>query len=233
MSREKDRRDTVDAQADDFLTIWKARERTLMLALRTGSPATVVAYDPATQTCSLTVDALMVQSTPAPVDVPDPPIALQRVPVAFLRAMGGLAYDTVPVLPGDTGMVLCMDRAIDEWRRLGVPCDPVDGRTHSLADAVFLPGFHADTDPIVPPTSLAARVIEAPLIHLGVNATQFMFLGTAIVAALTGVNATLAAVPNATDPVTVITLANANKAAILAIIAAFSAGLSTRVAVSS
>lgn len=229
-----DRRDKIHADADgDLLGVFANRERTLLLALRTGSPATVIAYDPATQTASLTVDTLAVASTDLPVDVPDPPERLDRVPVVFTRAMGGLAYDTIPVLPGDTGMIFCMDRAIDQWRRLGVPTDPIDGRTHSHADAVFMPGLHADTDPIIPPTSLAARVIEAPLIMLGVGATQPAVLGTAFAAALaaytsgmiTAANTWAGLAPGAPAFATAVTTLNT------ALAAALAAMLSTKVLV--
>ncbi len=228
-----DKRDTVDANTDegDLLQTFRQRERNTALATRTGAPAHVQTYDPATQTITALVGSLEVEDTGLPVEVPDPPRALQRVPVSFLRSMGGLAYITLPILPDDTGMLLCADRATEEWRRLGVPCDPVDARTHSLADAVFFPGLHPDTDPISPPTSLAAMVLEAPLINLGVGAVDFAIRGTSLVTALNSISGVLTAVPNATDPATVITLANANKVAILATLAAIAANLSAKVRV--
>lgn len=225
---ETDKRDTIDADAGgDMLEMLKQRERNLALALCVARPATVVAYDPTTQTASLTVDTLAVESRIVP-GPPDPPQTLARVPVAWLGGMGGTAYQSIQLLPGDTGIVLCMDRALDQWRKLGVPCDPIDGRTHSLADAVFLPILRPDTAPITPPPSVAAHVIEGPLVHVGAGAVDFTIRGTALVSALSTISSVLTAVPAASDPATVITLANANKAAILAIIAAISSNLSTK-----
>jgi hypothetical protein len=48
---------------------------------------------------------------------------------------------SLPVAAGDTGLLLILDRAAGEFKRLGGVVDPVDQRHHDLSDAIFLPGF--------------------------------------------------------------------------------------------
>lgn len=224
---DSDRRDTLDRQSGDLLDLFRARERNHDLRLRVAIPGQVVTYTAATQTVTVIVSALTVEDRGIPLAVPDPPLQLSNVPVAFLAGMGGLAYDTIPIVPGDTGLLICCDRALDEWRRRGEPCDPVDGRTHSLADAVFLPGLRPTPAVITPPPSLTARVIEAPLINLGVAATDFALQGTTIAAAVT---ATAAALPAAAvDPATALALANALRLAFIALGNTLTTNLSTKV----
>lgn len=73
-------------------------------------------------------------------------------------------------------------------------------------------------------------------IRLGAEATEGALRGTAVAAACnvatgTSLAGVLTAVPNASDPATVIALANANKTAILGLMAVLTAALSTKVLV--
>lgn len=148
--------------------------RCLELGLRVALPARVIAYTPATQLADLRVELLPVGELEGE-DFPQPPVLLPQVPVAWPRT--SLGYLTLPLVPGDTGLVVFSDRSLSVWRVTGnevAPVDPLIGRTHNLGDAVFFPGLHTDTDPIAPPTSLAATVLEGPLVQLGVGATQFV-----------------------------------------------------------
>jgi len=227
-----DRRDTIDAQSDDLLGALRARERNLALSLRTACPALVVSYQAATQTVTVLVGALTVEDRGVPIPIPDPPLQITNVPVAFPRAMAGAAYDTWPIVPNDTGMLICCDRSLGEWRRLGVPADPVSNHTHSLGDAVFFPGpARPDAAVITPPPSLTARVVEAPLINLGQGAINAVLRGTAAAGSITALRAVLAGITPATetDPASVVVTANACRIAILALCDAITNNLSTRV----
>lgn len=75
----------------------------------------------------------------------------------------------------------------------------------------------------------AATMLDliAQAITLGENGTDALVKGTTLNSAWQAVSLTLSAVPAAADPVSVITLANANKAAILGMIAALASALST------
>lgn len=64
---------------------------------------------------------------------------IPRVPVWRPRS-GGMIL-SLPVAAGDTGLLLILDRAAGEFKRLGGVVDPVDQRHHDLSDAIFLPGF--------------------------------------------------------------------------------------------
>jgi hypothetical protein len=230
MNDDDDRVDgaAVSASLDALLARWR---RNIEMDLRVAMPARVISYNPATQKATVRGEVLPVRKVEDE-DVPDPPIVFPEIPVRWRRSMGGLAYDTDPLLPGDTGHVTFTDRALSVWLQQGNPgtaIDPVSGRTHDLGDAFFEPGLHTDTDPIVPPTSQTARVIEAPLIKLGVGGVEFALRGTALLATSATLSATLTAVPEATDPVTTMALANANTAAILGLFAALASSVSTKV----
>ena len=151
--------------------------RACLLALRSHSVARVLAYDPATQTASLSVDILQIikdHFTPPSVNNPNPtkaqtPVLLENIKVAWPRTSTG--YITFPLVPNDTGELHVQDRSIDQWRLTGIPTDPKSAFLHMLGDSVFHPNLFPDANPITPPTSLVATVIEGPLINLGAGAT--------------------------------------------------------------
>ncbi len=199
--------------------------RNAKLGIRTAIPARVLIYNPATQTAEVSLELLSVITTDLGEQV-QKPIKLVEIPVAWPRTATG--YLTFPLVPTDTGLLVVSDRSLEKWATQGVPTDPAFSHTHNPIDGVFLPGLHPDTTPIIPPTSLTDTVLEGPLISLGVGGVDFLIKGTALVAALAPIIATLTAVPPATDPASVIVLANANKAAILAALAAIGANLSIK-----
>ena len=181
-------------------------QRLTKLSIRTHAPATVIAYDPTRQTVELTVDhrqavkvvddvqlgrvlakGATVRGVPPNAVATLPPIRLRDVPVVFPRTQAG--YITFPIAPGDTGELHVSDRNLSQWRALGVPSDPLFSETHSLADSVFHPGLHADTNPIVPPTDPIATVVEGPEIKLGVGATQFVALASLVLSELSAIKA--------------------------------------------
>ncbi len=220
----------VLTQLENLLGRWI---RSAMLELRVMAPARVLVYNPALQRASVMLEQLPVKSVEGE-PVPQKPIPLPPIPVSFLRGMGGTAYQSIPLAPGDTGMVVFSDRDLSQWARnpATIPVDPISGVLHGLTGGVFIPGLHKDTD--VPPPNLDAHLIEGPLVRLGQAGVQFALRGTALAAACnattpTSIAGVLTAVPAAADPATVITLANANKAAILALCAAIVSSISTKV----
>ena len=103
--------------------------------LRVSMPARVVRYDASRQMVSVDV----VQ----PEAMPDGEIVLQpvivEVPVSWPRAGG--AHLTFPINQGDTGLIVFADRDIGAWVSEGATGAPDSKRTHSLTDAVFVPGI--------------------------------------------------------------------------------------------
>lgn len=165
-----DKRDTQyaggpGATLSDVLTLLK---RGIEMDIRVSAPASIVTYNPTLQTAVLLLGYLPVVSDNTGVEIPTPPITLYDVPVAFPRTAAG--YITFPIVPNDTGMLVFSDRALTQWLAVGAPVDPIQGRTHSIADGVFFPGLHATANPITPPTSLTATVVEGPVIQLGATA---------------------------------------------------------------
>lgn len=136
-------------------------------------PATVISYNPATQTAT-------VQPVPAARDH-DPetdaliPVALPQianVPVRFDVAMGGLCSLTWPLQPGDAVTLLICDRSLDEWKSTGAPQTvPQDVRRFDLTDAIAIPGPRSPAQPLsASGYSPSAAVLQAPLILLGSSA---------------------------------------------------------------
>lgn len=162
----QDKRDAVDASAvgaalNDLLALWR---RSIELELRVSSPATVVTYDPATQTAQVVLGLLPVQF----IEGEEVPQGAVVIPSARVRWIGGsLGYVTTPLVPGDTGHVVFTDRCLAQWLLAGGSVDPVNGRTHALADAVFEPGLRHNANAITPPTDLTATTVEGPLVRLG------------------------------------------------------------------
>ncbi len=180
MSVATDKRDTIDtAPAGSGLP------RAMRNALRAYAlehcgmkPATVVAYTPATQTATCTVGFLRVPSPEA--NLPEVPLPPELVEARVAVLQGSTHSDHVPILPGDTGLLIFADRAMDLWYRGGgAPVDPVHPRAHNQADAVFIPGLAPDSGRSTPPTIPAARTIDAPLIALGSGATATDFVAIA------------------------------------------------------
>jgi hypothetical protein len=162
----QDKRDSIDASSvgatlNDLLALWR---RSIELEVRVSSPATVVTYDPALQTAKVVLGLLPVAFI-ADEEVPQGAIV---IPTARVRWVGGsLGYVTTPLVPGDTGHVVFTDRCLAQWLLAGGSVDPVNGRTHALADAIFEPGLRHNANAITPPTDLTATVVEGPLVRLG------------------------------------------------------------------
>lgn len=172
--------------------------RNLQLDLRVAAPAHVTAYDPATQRAVVQLGALPVRIVEGE-EIPQPPIVIENVPVMWLG--GSLGYVTTPLVSNDTGLVVFTDRALAMWLLNGIPSDPINGRTHALGDAVFIPGLRPGTAPIAPPTSIAATVIEGPVVHAGPGAINPVVKFTELSAALTAfTGAVVAAAEVVTGP---------------------------------
>jgi len=178
--------------------------RKVRLSMRTHCPATLVAYDPATQTATVTIDILgivKVFTGPPGVDPnlvnltkPSPPYVLTGIPVVFPSSGDSKGYLTFPLLPGSTGYVEVMDRGLQTWldRMTPIPVDPVESATHALADSIFVPGLTDNLHRIVIPTDMVGARL-----HHDVQTT--ISAGTTV--KLGGTAATLG-VARLTDPVT-------------------------------
>ncbi len=188
---------TDTPELEDLL---KVTRRRVKLEIRTHVPAVVKTYNPATNTADVVVQIMQtvkirdltklpsriagpVRGIPPNAEAPILPFELIGIPVQQYRTNAG--YFTLPIAPGDTGQLHVNDRAIESWLTLGVPGEsPLKGMLHKLKDAVFVPGLHPVTNPIVPPVDLTAVVIEGPQIKVGRQATSALIKGTEFVAAV-------------------------------------------------
>lgn len=154
-------------------------------------PAVVVSYDPARQaiTAKPTVSGRYQDpGTGALVPFPLPTVA--NVPVVQLGGvLGGL---NVPLSPGDTVLLVCADRSLDEWKALGSPeTVPQDTRRCDLTDAIAIAGLRPFSTP-TPPTNYApgAVVMHGADVRLGSSAAvDFVALASRVLAELASIKA--------------------------------------------
>jgi hypothetical protein len=222
-----DSKDKVDGtsdleQLDGLLALHR---RGIELDLRVSAPATVLSFNPATRRADVMLAFLPVLYVEDE-EIPQAPIVCPQVPVLMFG--DALSYVTAPILPGSTGLVIFADRCLARFLLTGAPDDPINGRTHSLGDGLFIP---CPIGPAAAPVNPAATVVEGPLVMLGAAATQPAVLGTAMVAALstylgavtTAANTWAGLAPGAPAFATALAAANT------ALIAALAATLSTKV----
>lgn len=176
------------------LTDVQARVRTLI-------PATVIAYNPATNTATVQPSRLQ---QPADGGTPTP---LPQITGPVIWPRTGAWVMWTDLLPGDSVAIMVADRSIAEWRKSppGTPVAPKGGRMHSLTDAVILPGLWPDVSPPLTatgrvPGSLyignalgtskvtldpAQVIVEGPLVRLGQLSASFAIKGTDLSVAVT------------------------------------------------
>ena len=119
----------------------------ILLRLNSHHIATIVAFDPVTQTATATVNykKLFFQFNPLtdqndPILFPYP--LLVQCPVIFLG--GGLGNLTFPVIPGDECLALFNDRDIANWLMTGnSQLGPDTLRLHAFSDAILLVGVRS------------------------------------------------------------------------------------------
>lgn len=137
--------------------------------IRTAMPAEIV-----------TVNATTVDVRPTVWPGGEAAPILPSVPIAWPRA--GTAYLVLPIEHGDTGLLLCCEADLAEWRRTGEAGTPADEARHHLQNAVFLPGLGtAATDIAIPQGATAGRTVirGRPTLCLNsVTATEPVVLGT-------------------------------------------------------
>lgn len=69
-----------------------------------------------------------------------------NVPVVFPR--GGGCFVSFPLAAGDQVILLVCDRELNTWKSNGGDAQPADPRSHSLPDAVAIPGGYPFSSPL-------------------------------------------------------------------------------------
>ena len=135
------------AAKDTQASVAKEFARAATASVNVALPATVQSYDKDTQKVSVKIvqsfrrkDATKKGQADEIVAYRTPIIA--GVPVAWWGA-GDFSF-TCPLAVGDTGLLVFVDRSMDEWLATGAEeTEPADTRRHDLTDAVFIPGLRS------------------------------------------------------------------------------------------
>ncbi len=103
--------------------------------VRVAMPASIESYDFKTQKADIKIDMQELYQNGTSLDYP----VLSGVPVIFPRCGG--ASITMPVLRGDTCLVMFLDRDSTAWLLGGKKVKPKSMRSHHLSDAVAIMGL--------------------------------------------------------------------------------------------
>ena len=112
--------------------------------------------------------------------------ACVNVPVQWL----GVTWD---LEPGEWGVALICDRAIDEWKQAGsTDITPQDPRRWDVSDAVFLPGVRPFADPLPSDAVASGAVVvwdrgTSDLRLGGSGATEWVALAQSVLARLNAI----------------------------------------------
>lgn len=139
-------------------------------------------------------------------------IILAPIPgVPVWRPRSGGVVLSLPLSVGDTGLLIILDRASGEFKRLGGVVDPVDARHHDLTDCIFLPGFVGPWDEDLAEGPTPAGAVIQSSVNAGLMAEDegegFSIEGSLTV--VTGDNVRLGA-RSATNPVALSVATNSN-----------------------
>jgi Phage protein Gp138 N-terminal domain len=137
---------------DVILTALDTRLRNTAVAL----PGTVESYNASDGTCTVKpgVNRMVPSFDDEDLDVSEELPSLQDVPVCWLVGRGIQVKGSLQ--PGDTVLLLAMDRDMSGWQRTGKHSDPEDGRMHSWSSCVAIPGLVPASSPFPEPTDAAA-----------------------------------------------------------------------------
>ncbi len=103
--------------------------------VHTALPAAIISYDYTQQRAKVQplLNKVWGNGTTSPMPI------IENVPVMMPK--GGGSSFTFPVLPGDTCLLLFMERSTDLWKTIGGQVDPDDPRKFHLSDALAIMGL--------------------------------------------------------------------------------------------
>lgn len=217
MGREDSARDPFDPQQNakfDLEGLFRAHSRKMKLEIRTVVPASLVSFNSATNRAIVQLEILPRVRVDDPTRQPTaalipaaPPLkneaTLAPIPIGAPTGIpvswpsGAMGRLTFPLTPGDQGLLLVADRALEDWLLQGIPGPAPFAATHNLKDSVFLPCQLSATKPFVPPIDAAAVVLDGPQVKIGALATEGAVKAESLVMAL--VNAVNSAPVGAMD----------------------------------
>lgn len=121
--------------------------RAAKLSINCVQVGTIVAFDPANQTASISIamKAITGINEDGTKVLQDYPVLLE-CPVMVLQ--GGSNHITFPITAGDSCIILFNDRQIDEWLNFGDGRDPKASRFHDISDGIAIVGLNPFTKSI-------------------------------------------------------------------------------------
>jgi hypothetical protein len=108
-----------------------------LLDVHTSIPASIVIYNPATQTATVQIDLTKILEKLDGSLTIEPFTLLQNVPCSILGSTGHVI--AFALAPGDTGHMCFSEASIDQWRTKGVLTSPGDIERHGMTGY-----FHPD-----------------------------------------------------------------------------------------
>lgn len=102
-------------------------------------PGVVQLYNPLKQTATIVLPIKRVLQRADDSFTTEKLPVLENVPVAFMRSAAFAI--TLPLAPGDTGLVVFSEVSIDQWRSKNAATSPGDIGRHTLTGGVFYPGL--------------------------------------------------------------------------------------------
>lgn len=189
--------------------------------IHTALPGIVVSYNASNQTADIrpAVQGLIISQTEDNDDKPESLPVVPAVPVVYLRGTDYFIH--TPINPGDSVLLLFLERDPVGWRQSGDVAAPTDRRNHSLAHAIAIPGLFPSSNTLnvsgnsmqLGHTSGMQVEITPTNLTMGMG-TQSFVMGDALITqlntVLTAISAAFAAVT--TGPVTQATQAAAASA---------------------
>lgn len=131
---------TKQIQEPDLSTVLKQTKRDVRTTFNCVNVGIIQAFDPAKQSATIRIALKQVASI-----APDGTKTLQEHPLILqcpvMTLFGGNSFINLPIVPGDTCIVLFNDREIDNWLLNGGVQVPTTPRTHDLTDAIALVGI--------------------------------------------------------------------------------------------
>jgi hypothetical protein len=165
---------------------------------------TIEIFNPATCTASVSINCKRKLTNGEVYDYP----LLTDCPVFILS--GGTAFIGMPILKGDTCIMLFNDRDIDNWYLTGAVDVPSSTRMHALSDGICLVGVR----PLTNPLALEAGKVS---INAGTNLVQIKNTVTSMLTVLNALVDQIALITVTPAMLAVPTPVPNNAAAILAI----------------
>lgn len=107
-----------------------------LAGVRTATPARIESWNPATRLAVVQPEIHRTDEEGNELTIP----ALSDVPVVMPVFDGGNGMISFPLARGDKVLLVCSDRSLDGWLQ-GLEGKPSATRTHSLADAIAIPGM--------------------------------------------------------------------------------------------